>query len=41
MLMEGDPFLLIEGMAIAGLAVGADTGYIYMRSEYPHAFTYR
>jgi formate dehydrogenase iron-sulfur subunit len=37
MLMEGDPFLLIEGMAIAGLAVGATKGYIYVRSEYPHA----
>lgn len=37
MLMEGDPFLLIEGMAIAGLAVGASYGYIYIRSEYPHA----
>lgn len=37
MLMEGDPFLLIEGMAIAGLAVGADRGYVYVRSEYPHA----
>ena len=37
MLMEGDPFLLLEGMAIAGLAVGADYGYIYLRSEYPHA----
>ena len=37
MLMEGDPFLLIEGMAIAGLAVGATKGYIYLRSEYPHA----
>jgi formate dehydrogenase iron-sulfur subunit len=37
MLMEGDPFLLIEGMAIAGLAVGADQGYVYIRSEYPHA----
>lgn len=37
MLMEGDPFLLIEGMAIAGLAVGASQGYIYVRSEYPHA----
>ncbi|WP_435610166.1 formate dehydrogenase beta subunit [Pseudomonas knackmussii] len=35
MLMEGDPFLLIEGMAIAGLAVGASMGYIYVRSEYP------
>ncbi len=38
MLMEGDPFLLIEGMAIAGLAVGATQGYVYVRSEYPHAF---
>lgn len=37
MLMEGDPFCLIEGMAIAGLAVGANKGYIYVRSEYPHA----
>ncbi|WP_330114792.1 NADH-quinone oxidoreductase subunit NuoF [Pseudomonas sp. JS3066] len=37
MLMEGDPFLLIEGMAIAGLAVGATKGYIYVRSEYPQA----
>jgi formate dehydrogenase iron-sulfur subunit len=37
MLMEGDPFVLIEGMAIAGLAVGATKGYIYTRSEYPHA----
>ena len=35
--MEGDPFQLIEGMAIAGLAVGADQGYIYVRSEYPDA----
>jgi len=37
MLMEGDPFLLIEGMAIAALAVGANKGFIYIRSEYPHA----
>ena len=37
MLMEGDPFCLIEGMAIAGLAVGATRGYVYVRSEYPHA----
>lgn len=37
MLMEGDPFLLIEGVAIAGLAVGATYGYVYIRSEYPHA----
>jgi len=36
-LMEGDPFLLIEGMTIAGLAVGADTGFVYIRSEYPDA----
>ena len=38
MLMEGDPFLLIEGMTIAALAVGATEGYVYIRSEYPHAF---
>ena len=37
MLMEGDPFTLIEGMTIAGLAVGATRGYIYLRAEYPHA----
>ena len=37
MLMEGDPYLLIEGMTIAALAVGATHGYIYVRSEYPHA----
>jgi len=37
MLMEGDPFCLIEGMAIAGIAVGATMGYVYCRSEYPHA----
>ena len=37
MLMEGDPFCLIEGMAIAALAVGAGKGFIYVRSEYPHA----
>jgi formate dehydrogenase iron-sulfur subunit len=37
MLMEGDPFCLIEGMAIAALAVGATKGFIYTRSEYPHA----
>ena len=35
MLMENDPFCLIEGMIIAGLAVGADLGYIYLREEYP------
>jgi formate dehydrogenase iron-sulfur subunit len=38
LLMEGDPFTLIEGMAIAALAVGATQGYIYIRSEYPQAF---
>jgi formate dehydrogenase iron-sulfur subunit len=37
MLMEGDPFTLIEGMTIAGIAVGATQGYIYLRAEYPHA----
>src|ERR1700722_9786796 len=35
MLMEGDPFLLIEGMVIAGISVGATRGYVYIRSEYP------
>ena len=38
MIMEGDPFALIEGMAIAGIAVGATKGFVYIRSEYPHAF---
>jgi len=38
MLMEGDPFALIEGMTIAGLAVGATKGLIYIRSEYPYAY---
>ncbi|MBO6725051.1 MAG: NADH-quinone oxidoreductase subunit NuoF [Rhizobiaceae bacterium] len=37
MVMEGDPFVLIEGMTIAGIATGATKGYIYLRSEYPHA----
>jgi formate dehydrogenase iron-sulfur subunit len=37
MLMEGDPFCLIEGMAIAGLATGATKGFVYIRSEYPVA----
>jgi len=37
MLMEGDPLCLIEGMTIAGIAVGATKGYIYLRCEYPHA----
>jgi formate dehydrogenase iron-sulfur subunit len=35
MILEGDPFVLIEGMTIAGIAVGATKGYIYIRSEYP------
>ena len=37
MIMEGDPLVLVEGMTIAGLAVGATRGYIYLRCEYPHA----
>ncbi len=37
MIMEDDPFVLIEGMTIAGVAVGATQGYIYLRSEYPHS----
>ncbi|GAA0755337.1 formate dehydrogenase [Ideonella azotifigens] len=37
MTMEGDPYMLIEGMTIAALAVGATMGYVYIRSEYPHA----
>lgn len=37
LIMEGDPFALLEGMAIAGIAVGASQGFIYLRSEYPHA----
>jgi formate dehydrogenase iron-sulfur subunit len=39
MLMEGDPFTLIEGMTIAAYATGATEGYIYVRSEYPDAVT--
>jgi len=39
MLMEGDPLCLVEGMAIAGVAVGATKGYVYLRSEYPHAIS--
>lgn len=39
MLLEGDPFALIEGMAIAAHAVGAARGFVYVRSEYPHAIT--
>ena len=38
MIMEGDPFVLIEGMTIAAIAVKATQGYIYCRSEYPHGF---
>ncbi len=37
MIMEGDPFVLIEGMTIAGVATGATNGFVYIRSEYPHA----
>jgi formate dehydrogenase iron-sulfur subunit len=37
LVMEGDPYMLIEGLLIAGLAVGATQGYVYIRSEYPHA----
>jgi formate dehydrogenase iron-sulfur subunit len=37
MIMEGDPFTLVEGMVIAGIAVGATKGYVYIRSEYPDA----
>jgi len=37
MLMEGDPFSVIEGMTIAGFAVGAAKGFVYIRSEYPDA----
>jgi formate dehydrogenase iron-sulfur subunit len=37
MILEGDPFVLIEGMAVAGIAVGATKGFVYIRSEYPHA----
>lgn len=37
MIMEGDPFVLIEGMTIAGIATAATKGFVYIRSEYPHA----
>ena len=37
MVMESDPFVVIEGMTIAGLAVGATQGYVYLRAEYPLA----
>lgn len=40
MLMEGDPFKLIEGMVIAGYATGSSKGFIYLRSEYPAALEY-
>jgi len=36
-LMEGDPFSILEGMAIAAYAIGAKTGYLYVRGEYPRA----
>lgn len=39
LVMESDPFMLIEGMIIAGIVTGATKGYIYVRSEYPHAIT--
>jgi formate dehydrogenase iron-sulfur subunit len=38
MLMEGDPFTLLEGMCIAAIAVGATEGVVYIRSEYPKAY---
>ena len=37
LLMESDPYTLIEGMVIAGLAVQATQGFIYVRAEYPHS----
>ena len=37
LIMEDDPYVLIEGMAIAGLSTGATVGHIYVRSEYPHS----
>ena len=37
MILEGDPFVVIEGMIIAGIATGATKGFVYLRSEYPHA----
>jgi len=39
MLIEGDPFTLIEGMTIAAIAVGATKGFVYIRSEYPQAIS--
>ena len=37
-LMEGDPFALVEAMTIAGFATGCEQGYLYIRGEYPLAF---
>ncbi|TAL80573.1 MAG: NADH-quinone oxidoreductase subunit E [Beijerinckiaceae bacterium] len=37
-LLEGDPFALIESMTIAGYAIGAERGYIYLRGEYPRSY---
>jgi formate dehydrogenase iron-sulfur subunit len=37
LMLEGDPFCLIEGMTIAALGVGATKGFVYLRSEYPHS----
>ncbi|WP_328906860.1 NAD(P)H-dependent oxidoreductase subunit E [Streptomyces sp. NBC_00234] len=37
-LMEGDPFALIEAMTVAGYAIGAERGYLYLRGEYPRAY---
>ena len=37
MIVEGDPYALIEGMTICAVAIGATKGYVYCRSEYPHA----
>lgn len=39
LVMESDPYMLIEGMIIAGIVTNATKGYIYVRSEYPHAIT--
>src|SRR6185312_16508753 len=36
-IMEGDPFALVEGMAIAAFATGCEKGYVYVRTEYPVA----
>ena len=37
MILESDPYVLAEGMAIAGIAVGATQGFVYIRAEYPQA----